>query len=156
MAVSSLSAVHVVTMTSKIQDRPNLDIHNVLTSRRSDFQPLPQIYLHFPLAVSLYPTRVVVKSPISSSTTCRWNRRVLGNTGKASLARVMAHVKGCLVQNYKDVLDCLTESPCRVEDNRLQMLVLRDPHAVVVSSYFWILTHPNQGALIRTNESLEQ
>ena len=121
MAVSSLSAVHVVTMASKMQDRPNLDVHNVLTSRGSDFQPLPQISLRFSLAVSLYPTRVVVKIShifkhnLSVEQTWAWQHRddIAGEGDGCS------HVKGCLVQNYKDVLDCLTESSCRVEDNRL-------------------------------------
>ena len=141
-------------MTSKIQDRHNILIHVA-------FQPLPEmpLYLyHLRISITVYPTRVLVKIShlfkhnLPVEQTCPWQHR----DGIAGEGDGCSHVKGRLVQNYTDVLDCLTKTPCRVEDNRLQMLVVRDPRAVVVSSYFWLLTHPNQGAPIRTNEGLEQ
>lgn len=45
------------------------------------------------------------------------------------------------LQNHEDVATCVRASQCRINDKRLQMLVLRDPRAVVVSSYFYLKTH---------------
>lgn len=47
-------------------------------------------------------------------------------------------VKGRPVRNHTDTAECLHENPCEIQDNRLQMLILRDPRAVVVSSFFYV------------------
>ena len=73
--------------------------------------------------------------------------------GVASEGAGCSHVGGHRVQNYTDVLGCMKESPCRLTDDRLQMLVLRDPRAVAVSSYFWLLVHPMERT--PTKETLE-
>lgn len=62
---------------------------------------------------------------------------------------------GQLVQNYQDVAACVRESPCRINDNRLQMLVLRDPRAVVVSSFYYLKTHKVNMARLRPTESVD-
>ena len=79
---------------------------------------------------------------------CAWQH----NFGIVDEGTGCSHVGGRPVQNYTDVLGCMKESPCRLTDDRLQMLVLRDPRSVAVSSYFWLLAHrtlpiPNEQTL---------
>jgi len=59
------------------------------------------------------------------------------------------------VQNYTDTVRCLHENPCRITDSRHQMLILRDPRAVVVSSFFHQMTHPESAGRARPGESVE-
>lgn len=47
-------------------------------------------------------------------------------------------VSGRSMKNWEDMLACMHERPCSMADDRLQMLVLRDPRAVVVSSYYYL------------------
>eukprot|EP00752_Nemacystus_decipiens_P012792 g11327.t1 len=53
-------------------------------------------------------------------------------------------VAGRPVQNHTDTAECLHENPCEVTDDRPQMLILRDPRAVVVSSFFHLKHHKNE------------
>ena len=46
------------------------------------------------------------------------------------------------MQNHTDTADCLHQNPCEITDSRLQMLILRDPRAVAVSSFFHLKMHP--------------
>ncbi len=59
------------------------------------------------------------------------------------------------MQNYTDTVRCLHAKPCRVTDSRHQMLILRDPRAVVVSSFFHQRTHPESVGRARPGESVE-
>jgi len=59
------------------------------------------------------------------------------------------------VQDYTDTVRCLREKPCAIADNRQQMLILRDPRAVVVSSFFYLKLHPNSAGIARAGENLE-
>lgn len=43
------------------------------------------------------------------------------------------------VTNQRDLMRCFQDAMCEINDNRLQMAVLRDPRAVTVSSYFQLL-----------------
>lgn len=57
--------------------------------------------------------------------------------------------QGCMtaggdpVANYDDVRQCMRESACDVNDERLQMVVLRDPRPVTVSSYYHQMIYYN-------------
>lgn len=58
------------------------------------------------------------------------------------------------MQNHTDTAQCLRDNPCEFEDSSLQMLVLRDPRAVAVSSFFYVKTYmANSGRLV-PNESV--
>lgn len=63
-------------------------------------------------------------------------------------------VNGRPLQNWEDTLNCLQKSGCHVTDDRLQMLVLRDPRAVVVSSYFYLKIHHKGPARLKSHESV--
>eukprot|EP00903_Cladosiphon_okamuranus_P005693 g5655.t1 len=63
-------------------------------------------------------------------------------------------VAGRLVQNHTDSAQCLHEHPCKITDRRLQMLILRDPRAVVVSSFFYLKTHESSAGRSRQPESV--
>lgn len=54
------------------------------------------------------------------------------------------------VQNHEDVAACVRASPCPIKDERLQMLILRDPRAVVVSSFYYLKTHKVSTARLKT------
>lgn len=60
------------------------------------------------------------------------------------------------VQNYEDVAACVQASPCRINDHRLQMLVLRDPRAVVVSSFYYLKTHKVYTARVPPSEGVDK
>jgi len=64
-------------------------------------------------------------------------------------------VGGHAVQNYTDTERCLHENPCKVTDKRHQMLILRDPRAVVVSSFFRLVLHPKSVGHTMPGESLD-
>lgn len=59
---------------------------------------------------------------------------------------------GTLMKNVDDIQPCIAENSCPVHDRRQQMVVMRDPRPVVVSSYFFALAH-HKGAL--RGESLD-
>ena len=59
------------------------------------------------------------------------------------------------MQNYTDTERCLHEKPCAITDNRHQMLILRDPRAVVVSSFFHVKTHPESAGRSLPGESVD-
>lgn len=50
---------------------------------------------------------------------------------------------GTLMQNVDDIRPCIEENSCPVHDHRQQMVVMRDPRPVVVSSYFFAWAHHN-------------
>lgn len=60
---------------------------------------------------------------------------------------------GSPMKNVTDVVPCVQESSCPVYDHRQQMVVMRDPRPVVVSSYFFALAHQKR---ILNGESLDE
>lgn len=64
-------------------------------------------------------------------------------------------VEGRPVEDHRGVLACLHNNPCKTNDDRQQMLVLRDPRAVVVSSYYYLKVHPRGEVTLRPKETLE-
>ncbi len=111
-----------------------------------------------PSVLSRHPYRVSVsvsslyKHDLPVSKTCPWQHvDDITPEGKGCTS-----VAGQPVQNYTDTVRCLHENPCRVTDSRQQMLILRDPRAVVVSSFFYLKLHPNSAGIARPGESLEE
>lgn len=46
--------------------------------------------------------------------------------------------------NQAELWDCVREAKCRIADDRLQMVVMRDPRPVAVSAYFHLMRfHPS-------------
>ncbi|CBN79477.1 hypothetical protein Esi_0254_0001 [Ectocarpus siliculosus] len=64
-------------------------------------------------------------------------------------------VNGRRVGNYTDTVECLQQHPCRIVDDRIQMLILRDPRAVAVSSFFHLKTHHHPFWKHLTDESVD-
>ncbi|CAM9993163.1 unnamed protein product [Ectocarpus fasciculatus] len=64
-------------------------------------------------------------------------------------------VNGRRVGNYADTVECLHQHPCRITDDRIQMLILRDPRAVVVSAFFYLKWHPAASKKYRRDESVD-
>ena len=64
-------------------------------------------------------------------------------------------VAGHPVHNYTDTETCFHKKPCAITDNRQQMLILRDPRAVVVSSFFYLKLHPNSAGTARPGETVD-
>eukprot|EP00752_Nemacystus_decipiens_P012793 g11328.t1 len=92
------------------------------------------------------------KHDLPVSQKCRWQH----------VDDVTPEGKGCTtvagrqVQNHTDTAECLHENPCEVRDSRLQMLILRDPRAVVVSSFFHVETHKSSAGRGRRGESVDR
>lgn len=88
-----------------------------------------------------------VRVTISISHLYKHNMPVVADCPWQHIDGVTPESPGCTtsdmrpLQNHEDVAACVRASQCRINDNRLQMLVLRDPRAVVVSSYFYLKTH---------------
>ena len=52
---------------------------------------------------------------------------------------------GRLPENREALWDCIRSTPCPITDDSLQMVVMRDPRDVAVSSYyFWVRYHPDK------------
>lgn len=45
------------------------------------------------------------------------------------------------VQGYPDLFRCMSEAACPITDDRDQLVILRDPRAMTVSSYYFGLVH---------------
>lgn len=76
--------------------------------------------------------------------------------GVALRYRGCTTVNGRPVKNWEDVLGCLHETPCDIVDSRVQMLILRDPRSVAVSTYYHIKTHPTHNIHIKVGETVEK
>ena len=60
---------------------------------------------------------------------------------------------GRVPENRKALWSCIISTPCPIIDDSLQMVVMRDPRDVTVSSfYFWVRNHPDQ---LRRFESMD-
>lgn len=77
------------------------------------------------------------KHDLPVSKKCPW-QHVDGVTPAGKGCKTVA---GRPVRNHTDTAKCLHETPCKIKDSRLQMLILRDPRPVVVSSFFYLKTH---------------
>lgn len=60
--------------------------------------------------------------------------------------------KGSVVSNYSDLVGCIQEAACEITDDRLQLVILRDPRAIAVSSYFY----RRNGRVISADTTLEE
>ncbi|CAM9277724.1 unnamed protein product [Ectocarpus fasciculatus] len=69
--------------------------------------------------------------PVSDS--CPWSH----GPGIALESDGCWSVDGQPVENESDLWTCMQEAPCEITDNRLQMVPIRDPRAVAVSTYFY-------------------
>lgn len=118
----------------------------------------PPYKLLFPVVFSL-PASTSVSVKISSllkhdlpvSSECPW-QHVDGVTGEG---------RGCTtvgdrgVRNHQETAKCFRDSPCDVVDSRIQMLVLRDPRAAVVSMYYYGKKNPGMSGQPKIGESVE-
>lgn len=48
---------------------------------------------------------------------------------------------GSLPESYGDLMRCMDDARCNINDSDLQMAIFRDPRAVTVSSYYWLVAH---------------
>lgn len=104
-----------------------------------------------------------IRVTVSISHVFKHNMPVVHNCPWQHIDGVAPEGPGCATsdgrpaQNHEDVAACVRASPCRINDKRLQMLVLRDPRAVVVSSYYYLKTHRLQTATLKNpTESVER
>eukprot|EP00903_Cladosiphon_okamuranus_P005694 g5656.t1 len=81
----------------------------------------------------------LLKHTFPVSRKCPWQHvNAITRVGKGC-----TFVAGRPVQNHTDSAQCLHEHPCKITDSRLQMLILRDPRAVAISSFFHLKRHKN-------------
>ncbi|CAM9512001.1 unnamed protein product [Ectocarpus sp. 8 AP-2014] len=78
---------------------------------------------------------------------CPWKH----GGGLEKVGRGCGSVNGRPVENAADLWLCVKETSCKYTDDSLQFVVMRDPRAVAVSTYFYInrspihLHHPSRG-----------
>eukprot|EP00903_Cladosiphon_okamuranus_P015388 g14213.t1 len=88
---------------------------------------------------------------------CPWQHIDNVTPADAGCRTIDGRQHGRRVKGHMDTATCFDANPCKVavDDRELQMLIMRDPRAVTVSTYFYLKRFPNAPARPIVGESIE-
>eukprot|EP00752_Nemacystus_decipiens_P008641 g7715.t1 len=93
--------------------------------------------------------------PVGSE--CPWQHIDNITPAEAGCSTIDGREDGRRVEDYRDTAKCFDANPCKVvgDEREKQMLILRDPRAVTVSTYFHLKPFPNAPAHPIVGESID-
>lgn len=67
---------------------------------------------------------------------CPWSR-----ANDVSASKLCASLEGHDVTGYEDLVRCMKDAACPIKDERLQLVIMRDPRAMAVSAYHYNMVY---------------